>query len=291
MLVQLTNKGSNSLQYLIIFIGILLFLASVNIFAARIWGDIYSVISQNITSAIGAHGMLSSIVNPISKSILNNSKGLNGGHNFNMLNIDKPVINTNPSIDLGNNNSPTAQTNDNNPLQPKSAEPKDNRSTITKALDGAGFNVQANKDGTTSVSGLFYANKNSDGELSTLYINKDDAINDGVIPQNVQTVGLNNLNILDTSNGKATNKYNNVVNQIAASSGVKASDINIGQNSLDKKIYESMTLAKNENLIKNIQGLGIKNDLRTGSRTNSLDNRIKIIAYKEVINNKLNGTS
>ena len=34
MLSQLTNKGGNSLQYLIIFIGILLFLASINIFAS-----------------------------------------------------------------------------------------------------------------------------------------------------------------------------------------------------------------------------------------------------------------
>ena len=77
---------------------------------------------------------------------------------------------------------------------------------------------------------------------------------------------------------------------MAATNGVKMSGINIGQNSLDKKVYKSMNFAKNENFKKNIQGIGIKNDLKVGDRSISSDNKIKIIAYKEYINNQINGT-
>jgi hypothetical protein len=297
MLTQLSEKGGNSLQYLIIFIGFLLFLASINIFAARIWGDIYSAVSQNITAAVGAGGLMSAIKNPLSGLASKNPKnsggssGTGGGNSFSIFNVQKDGINTSPAISLGDTALPSTSGADDSTLKPKTANPKDNRSTITKTLDGAGYDVQANRDGSTSVSGMFYTNKNSDKELSTLYINKDDAINDGVIPQNVQSIGLKDLNILDTSNGKATNKYNNEVNQIAAASGVKAQDINIGQNSLDKKVFNSMNLAKNENLKRNIQGIGVKNDLVGGDRSNPIDNKIKIFAYKEVINNQINGTS
>jgi len=291
MLSQLTNKGGNSLQYLIIFIGILLFLASINIFASRIWGDMYGAIAQNVTAAVGAHGLLSSLKNPFTKTNSNGLVNTNGGNNYSIFNVEKDGINTNPTIDLGGQTATATPGAEDSPLKPNSTSPKDNRSTITKSLDGAGYEVQTNQDGTTSVSGLFYTNKNQDNELSTLYLNKSDAINDGVIPQNVQPVGVKGLNFLDTSNGKAASKYNSDVNQLAASNGVKMSEINIGQNSLDKKIFKSMNFAKNENLQKNIQGLGVKNDLLAGNRGISTDNKIKIIAYKEFINNQINGTS
>jgi hypothetical protein len=237
-------------------------------------------------------GLISTLKNPLKAALSGNSKspsGTNNGKNFNLFNIEKDGINTNPTIDLGANSPTETPTNSTTPT--KTTTPKDNRSSITKTLDGAGYDVQANKDGTTSVSGMFYTNRNSDKELSTLYLNKEDAVNDGIIPQNVQAIGVKDLNILDTSNGKATNKYNNDVNQIAAAGGVKTQDINIGQNSLDKKVFKSMNLVKNENLKMNIQGVGVKNDLIGGDRDNSIDNKIKIIAYKEVINNQKNGTS
>lgn len=281
MLNQLKEKGENSLQYLIIFLGILLFLASINIFSARIWGDVYTTIAQNMTAAIGTHGIISSVKNPLDKI---NSRDSNKSNGFNVLNIEK----ASPNISFGNKSD---DTNIKNLKSNSDPVYKDNRSSLIKILDGAGYDVQSNKDGTANISGIFFTNKENASVISPLYISREDALNDGVLPKNIKPIDMNKLNILDSSNGKEMKKYNNQVNTIAASSGIKAPNINIGQNSLDTKIIKSMNISKNENFGKNIQGIGVKNDLKNGDRQNSNDNRVKIFAYKEVINNQINGTS
>ena len=289
MLGPLFNNNTFNPSYLIIFIGALLFLASINLFTARIWGDVYTAVSQNVTSAIGAGLTTNALRSLIPRG---------GNKSSNLINLDKGLISGNVNVDLSKRTQPTTQKTDtvsnpteSNPLNKKTAEPKDNRSSITKELDGAGYDVSSNRDGTTTVGGNFYTNGNDKGEYASMYISKEDAINDGVSPEQVKQVQLNNLNVMDSSNGKRMKNYNHNVTEIAASNGIVARDIGIGSNSIDSKVKKSMDISKNSNLGNGIQGIALRNDLANGNRQNMADNRIKIIAYREVINNKMNGNS
>ena len=61
VLVNMFNEGV-TLEALIIFIAMLVFLGSINILAARLWGDVYSAVSQNITSALAASELKSTLI-------------------------------------------------------------------------------------------------------------------------------------------------------------------------------------------------------------------------------------
>ena len=280
------NKDVLNVEYLIIFLGSLLFLASINLFTARLWGDVYTTMAQNITSAVGAGVTFGAI-----KSFIPSP----GSKGFNLINLEKGALTGNTKIDLGGNSNPTNPGNINQTddllKKTNSLNPKDKRSSITKELDGAGFDINTNRDGTASVGGNFYTNQEDNSEMATLYTSREDATNDGLSREQIQEIHLHNLNVIDSSNGKAMKNYNLQINESAAASGNITKDIGICSNSLDLKVKKSMEIGKDINLGKNIQGIAIKNDLANGNRKNPIDNRIKIITYREVLNNNIDGFS
>lgn len=267
-----------SFEGIIIFIGMLVFLGSINIIAAKLWGDMYTAVSQNVTAAIAANEMKQNFVDkPVAAATQLVSMGA------------KSLIGKVPdglfSSDLTSTASEAAKGNQAHD-KAKSLGVKSDESLLTKELRGNGYDVQNKGQGKLGVSGDFYTNSNGSGNTSTLYTSRDDAIKDGVTPKNIQQVKLDNLSIQDTSNKKMMNRYNDQISKQAAANNGHAGNIGLGFKSPDTKVLKNMDIGRSYNLRNQVQGIGVRNDAINGDRSINGDNIIKLHVYKSVINNK-----
>lgn len=261
-----------TLEAIIIFIAMLVFLGSINILAARVWGDVYSAVSQNITSAIAANELKSTL-------------------------IDKPISYASQLTNWGSNLNETPQkyfsSDVKNPAKQDTIADKKNQilkdqdssSLLAKELRGSGYDVTEQDKGKLNVSGDFYTDKASTGNSSVFYTTKTDAVKDGVKPTNIEQIKLQNATIQDASNKKMLMKYNNNIRNVAAANSGHAGNIGLSYKSTDQKVIKSMNLGRSHNLKNNIQGIGVRNDHINGDKSISGDNIVKLHMYRSVVNN------
>lgn len=272
VLANMFNDGV-SLEAIIIFIAMLVFLGSINILAARLWGDVYSAVSQNVSSAIAASELKSTF-------------------------IDKPISYAGKLSTLGNNLNSTPKnyfnTDFGKPTQADGGLEKTGRlgserpsgSLLAKELKGSGYNVLEKDKGKLQVSGDFFTDKQDKSNTGVAYTTAEDALKDGVKANNLEKVNLKNVVIQDASNKKMLMRYNDNIRNVAAANSGKAGDVGLSYKSNDDKVVKSMNIGRSHNLRNNIQGIGVRNDAITGDRSIPADNIIKFHLYRSVINNK-----
>lgn len=272
VLVNMFNEGV-TLEALIIFIAMLVFLGSINILAARLWGDVYSAVSQNITSALAASELKSTLIDkPLSYA----GKLSTWGNNLN--NTPQNIFKS----DFGNRDADNQKSNKTSKL----FSDMDSGSLLTKELRGSGYSVIEKDRGKLQVSGDFFTDTKDKGNSGIAYTTAEDAIKDGVSPTSIERVRLNNVQIQDASNKKMLMRYNENIRNVAAANAGKAGDIGLSYKSNDSKVIKSMDIGRSHNLQNNIQGIGVRNDAISGDKSISGDNIIKLHLYRQVINNK-----
>lgn len=262
VLFSIFDRGI-SFEALIIFVGMLIFLASINLFVARIWGDAYAVVAQNVTSAVATQVIKSNLID----------KPLELGSN--LFTKKYAPQNLNEAIKEQSNDTKKGQGNRDNISRSKSL--------LFNDLSSRGYLVNDLNDGRLSVSGQFYANKAQDGSVSKLYTGVKDAQADGVTGNNLQQLNLNELTIHDPSNVKAVRSYNSELKTYAAENSGHLQRSGISYKSSDSKIMRNMEYAQQMNLEKGIQAIATKSDTSTSDKSIRSDNILKIHTYKFLI--------
>lgn len=270
VLESLFTRGI-SLEVLIIFVGLLIFLATINLFTARIWGDIYVAASQNIVSAFSASALKHTLID----KPLDITSRIIGGGASKLLGSKDEVISL-PEIKAN-------ESEDTKKSDPMKQERQG--SLLKKELDTKGYQVSDLNDGRLAVTGRFYGNEGNDDPVAKLYTNKDDAIKDGLVLSNLKPYDLKDLQIQDASNKKMLLAYNRGVIDHAGENGGHAKGSGLSYKSNDDKVARSMDLAKDINVINGVQAIGIKSDGVKGDKSIDGDNLIKIHVYKEVLDN------
>lgn len=293
MLGELFTSSTVDLDELIILIGFLLFISTMNILAAKLWGDAFSAVSQNITAGLAAGALKSTLIDKplaMGKSLLSRGSG-NENPLVKLENTNN--VNLNTDFNLGEAKKKSDQSADKSDpaevLKKKSGQPKseDNRSPLMKELSGSGYAVTEADQGKLNVSGQFVTGEIGDSGVTTLFTNKEAALKAGVPQEDLQEISLNNLSVQDASNTKMTRKYNDWVKDFAADNNGHAANTGISYVSNDKKVQKSMAIAESANLQRGIQAVAVKNDLPQGDKSIKGDNVLKFHTYSQVLKNKL----
>lgn len=271
VLFSLFDNGL-SLEVMIIFIGLLLFLGTISVFASRLWGDIYTAVANNVSAGIAANMVKTSFIDkPLEYAgrlaSIKSEQSLAG--------ISKKYLDT--------ESAPAEESKSNTN---KSPEKTPYKSQLAKELQGGGFSVNELPNGKISTSGNFYMDSKDNSAIQKLYISPQDALRDGVKPKNIGSQRISNLTLQDTSNTKKIGSYNGGIKDYAGENSGHAKNISLNYKSTDNKVKENMTMARSYNFIKGVQAIGVKNDVQNGDKSILGDNIIKIHTYKEVLKNK-----
>lgn len=271
VLFSLFDNGL-SLEVMIIFIGLLLFLGTISVFASRLWGDIYTAVANNVSAGIAANMVKTSFIDkPLEYAgrlaSIKSEQSLAG--------ISKKYLDT--------ESTPAEESKSNTNKSPENAPYK---SQLAKELQGGGFSVNELPNGKISTSGNFYMDSKDNSAIQKLYISPQDALRDGVKPKNIGSQRISNLTLQDTSNTKKIGSYNGGIKDYAGENSGHAKNISLNYKSTDNKVKENMTMARSYNFIKGVQAIGVKNDVQNGDKSILGDNIIKIHTYKEVLKNK-----
>lgn len=271
VLFSLFDNGL-SLEVMIIFIGLLLFLGTISVFASRLWGDIYTAVANNVSAGIAANMVKTSFIDkPLEYAgrlaSIKSEQSLAG--------ISKKYLDT--------ESAPAEETKAN---ANKSPEKTPYKSQLAKELQGGGYSVNELSNGKLTTSGNFYMDSKDNSPIQRLYISPQDALKDGVKPQNIGCQRISNLTLQDTSNTKKIGSYNGGIKDYAGENSGHAKNLSLNYKSTDNKVKENMTMARSYNFIKGVQAIGVKNDVQNGDKSILGDNIIKIHAYKEVLKNK-----
>ncbi len=272
VLVSIFDKGL-SLEVMIIFIGLLIFLSTIHIFASRLWGDIYTAVANNVSAGIAANLVKTSFID---KPLEYAGRLASVRSEQNLAGISKKYLNT--------DSAPNEEAKEASPA--KNAEKSIYQSQLNKELRGGGLSVNELPNGKLSASGNFYSDSKNNSPIQKLYISPDDAVRDGVNAKNIQSQRLSNLVLQDTSNTKSIGSYNGGIKDYAGENSGHAKNISLNYKSPDSKVKENMAMARSYNYLKGVQAVGVKNDGVGGDKSILGDNIIKIHAYKDVIKNK-----
>ena len=271
VLFSLFDNGL-SLEVMIIFIGLLLFLGTISVFASRLWGDIYTAVANNVSAGMAANLVKTSFIDkPLEYAgrlaSIKSEQSLAG--------ISKKYLDT-ESPSSNDSKSTTNNTSEKTPY----------KSQLSKELQTSGLNVNELSNGKLSTSGNFYLDSKDSSSIQKLYISPQDAVKDGVNPKNLSSKRISNLILQDTSNTKKIGSYNGGIKDYAGENLGHAKNMSLNYKSNDIKVKENMIMAKSYNLLKGVQAIGVKNDTKNGDKSILGDNIIKIHTYKEVLNNK-----
>jgi len=265
VLFSIFDKGI-SFEALIIFVGMLIFLASINLFVSRIWGDTYAVVAQNITSAVATQAIKSNLIDkPLQLGSALFSKRL-APQNVNELLKEK-------GKDISKE-------------QEKQNGQGKTQSLLFNDLSSRGYLVKDLNDGRLSVSGQFYAPKDQKGSVSKLYTGLKDAQAYGVASSEIQHLSIKDLKIQDPSNYKAVRSYNAGLKSYAAENSGHLPRSGISYKSSDNKIIRNMEYAQPMNLEKGVQAIATKSDTLHGDKSMRSDNILKIHTYNITLPNK-----
>jgi hypothetical protein len=266
ILYSIFDKGI-SFEALIIFVGMLIFLASINLFASRIWGDAYAVVAQNITAAVATNAIKSNLIDkPLQL----------GASLFNKQYTGKPLQDVLKSQQASKEQDKKGESG-------QAVKPK---SLLFNDLSSRGYHVRDLNDGRLSVSGQFFTNKQQQGDITKLYTGIKDAALDGNEISKLEKVNLNALKIQDPSNIRAIRSYNSNLKNFAAENNGHLPQSGISYKSADNKIARNMNYAKQLNLGKGVQAIATNSDHIGGDKTIKSDNILKIHTYDFVLKNK-----
>jgi len=240
-------------QLLIFFLGMLLFLATINIVVSRIWAESFSAISTNIQAGIGTKmalgaarwtaGRSSSMLQGLGRASTNsggNSKGIASGK------IGK---------------SPKTEGSQQNGQNLKVKHKKlynSTKSTIGQNYKEQGFTVSSVNEnkGILGISGDFYKYSDPASRSNVYYTSEKDAQADGVQSSDLTKENIT-LRALDTSNRQARQAYNMDLSSEAAKNNIPQKQVRITQSPSEDRINNNLNLMKNKNKKSGIEGIAV----------------------------------
>jgi len=278
---MLSNNGI-SLEQILIFLGMLIFLASINNISARIWGDVYSSTASALSSAVGTGLVISTGINSASLG----SKFIKSMKNTpNIINTGKSILDKAKDVSqIYKNFNDKNKKNDPN-ISEKIYPSANKDNDYTEELREKGF--KTNKineyDSIIGLSGDFYANNKPRGGITSLYTSKEDAVLDGMSEENIEKVNLRDIKIRDTSDENAIDRYNRKVDKYARQICFEG-NTNLSKSSNKNRVLDNLNIGRSYNKVKGVEGIVIKRLAKNGKRGDEKDKINKIYLYNNAIN-------
>ncbi|MEI7579121.1 MAG: type IV secretion system protein [bacterium] len=302
LLFDMLDKGA-SIEQILIFLAMLLFLSTINMVSSRIWGDVYTALSTNIQSAIGAgvaknmlydkpkaqvSGMSQSFKSGALGGLVNNFSSFAGRKTGEKLG----TVNTFGKSSFGNAGgsgitaSSGGKSASSSGLKVQHTALEDGtKSFIAQGLSESGYNVTSSDptNGVISTGGSFYANSESDQKgLSTLYMSKSDAKLDGVKESAIKEVSIPSMSVRDTSNKLGTQEYNRKVGKFAKDKGIK-SKVHLNQSTSGERVATNLKVARGLNQAQNVHGVVVKRFANNAPKGDPNGRITKFYVYNELL--------
>lgn len=267
----LEAQGPN-VGMLFFYTGFLFFLGGVNMLVAKLFGDVWSAMSDNMLATVASR----SVSSPITSSASNFKKGLLGGSMSIALGRQirnsiptkkKPETPTNP-FDVSSNKTSKKKE------YVSSNKPGDSFGTIatspfsqTLAQKGINIELQNRKQGIVNVSGQMYRYDDKKSGMSAYYPTMTEAVQDGVPQDKLQHVELKNEQFIDLSSFHKTNPnpHNFNAMQEAKKQGKELDYAYINKSSAPHKIKHFLELSDKRNAAMNVKGVIVERQAKMGS--------------------------
>lgn len=304
LLFDMLEKGPGFEQVLI-FLAMLLFLATINQVSARIWGDVFSAVSTNIQSAIGAglaYRAASSPVRRGSQTLQDFKRGAVGGHvsgvgsalgrNFGEKVGITSALTGKPSSSVfsskkGNGGGvgvSVPKSSGSGDLVQHTSLQDATSSKFAQGFTEKGYEVTStdSEGGVLGVSGDFYANRDEKSGLTSLYTSKDDAVLDGAKEANLTKVSGTSFNVKDLSNNNGRKEYNKTIGKYAKDSGFKGT-VHLTPAADDKRVAANMKFAKGYNEARGIHGVAVQRFAQNAAKGDPKGKITKVHVYNEIM--------
>jgi hypothetical protein len=270
----LEAQGPN-VGMLFFYTGFLFFLGGVNMLVARIFGDVWSAMSDNMLATVASR----SISSPITSSASDFKKGLFGGSmsgalgkqirsSFPTKQKQDTSKTTNPFIDSGSNSASKSKgyVSKNKPGESFGTVAT---SPFSQSLAQKGLNVEMEnkKQGIVSVSGQVYRYDDKKSGMSAYYPTITEAVQDGIPQEKLQHVELKNEQFIDLStfHKNNPNPHNFNAMQEAKKTGKEIDYAYINKSSAPHKVKHFLELSDKRNAAMNVRGVIVERQAKMGS--------------------------
>lgn len=301
LLDDMLNSSGVGLEQILIFLGFLLFLASINMIASRIWGDVYTAISQNISAGLGTMLASKAITTPkniAQEKVQSFKSGAFGGLTTGVSSYTgkkfgekvgliktggKSAFSKGGSSEKGIGGGAAGGDISGGTVRHKGLT-DGSGSFMAQDLKKQGYDIASSdpSSGVLSVGGDFYGYKDSKSGLTTLYTSQKDATLDGIAKDKVEKVSVSGLNIRDTSNKVGTQTYNQQVGKFAKEKDFKGK-VHLTSSASDGWVRNNMRLAKGYNQARNVAGVAVKRYAQNAKRGDPEGKIQKIHVYNEML--------
>jgi len=258
-----------SVGMLFFYTGFLFFLGGVNMLVARIFGDAWSAMSNNMIAAVATRG----IMGPVSSSIGDFKKGVTGSKSFsttlgNQIRnrfLTKQYTSEFSNLSKTENKNYTANNAGSEYKVQTATEPQ---APFSQKLTHKGFAVQAEnpKQGIVSVSGTAYKHDGAQG-LSAYYPTMIEAVQDGVPQDKLKQVEFDHEKFIDLSsfNKLHPNPHNYNAMQEAKKQGKEIDYAYIKESSPVHKVRQFLELSENRNQAFGVKGVIVERHAKKGT--------------------------
>lgn len=280
----LQSKGPSA-GMLFFYAGFLFFLGGVNTLVARIFGDIWSSVSQNVQATVSTRATTHALqrTHQTTKGLAHSIGSFSSAARQYLSKENQQDGLIKPSA-VEKPNGKSSQSNSYYRYHPSSINSSSNRqatSIFSQELARKGLQVEAEnqKQGIISVTGEGYAYHDGKTGLTSIYPNRLDAVKDGVPEAGLQKIQLDKEQFIDLSSFSKHNPNPHHLNamQEARKAGKDLNHAYIKHSSPPHKVKNFLELAKERNEALGVQGVIVK---RHGTR--SSDNIIRLYTTKKI---------
>jgi len=280
----LTSKGP-SVGMLFFYTGFLFFLGSVNVLVARIFGDAWTAVSNNMYGALSYR----TLSRPVTSSVGNFAKGFLGGNGSMLLGQKARTLMQTKNHYDSQSSSPTDNGSSDSGKRPLNGYKDNNQGNdkninttvppFSQNLTGKGLVIETEnaKQGVVSVTGDTYKYEDKKSGLVSFYPTRLDAVADDVPEEKLRRVSFDHQQFIDLSSfGKGNpNPHNYNAMEEAKRQGKELNYAFINKASPPQRVKHFLELSKNRNEAYGVQGVIVERQAKNGT-----DPVIRIYSHK-----------
>lgn len=286
--------GGVNFNVLLIYVGVMIFLAGINVMVSKIFGEALGTLSANFKVAAtglfagksvlySSHRAAGSTIKRMKTSRQTNTNGLQkvklspgiqgGGKGGARIKLTKRTVSKKPTPKLVkgtkvNRKQPELKT-DLHKIDQLTAIEKDSQSdsSVIEEFKKQGVSVlQGDKNlGILKATGSMYLYIEPGSKLSTLYLSIANAKTEGISRNELKEVKLENFKFIDLSNKKALEKHNNAVKALSRYKGKAGKQLLLSQSSTKKQILNFFNAVKHSMKTYGVKGVAVYADTKSGS--------------------------
>jgi hypothetical protein len=284
---SILNSKGPSVGMLFFYTGFLFFLGSVNVLVAKMFGDVWTAMSGNMSAAITYRGLSKAVTSPIS----NFTKGFMGGTISSQLgHKTRALFQSSESGDYSNNRKQSTSFDNTSSNQKTNIYNKANNQNpqgkekviippFSQNLTGKGFVIETEnpKQGVVSVSGDAYKYDDKKNALVSYYPSRSEAVQDGIAENKLQKVTFDHEQFIDLSSfGKNNpNPHNFNAMEESKRQGKEINYAFINQASPPHRVKNFLEISKSRNKAYGISGVIVERQAKKGT-----DPIIRIYSHK-----------